>query len=65
MTIDEIRRACIDIGTGLAKEDKSGAREAIAEIQTVADRTFANETEKVARLAKELAAFKSKFKVKE
>jgi len=36
-TIDEVRRECIRIGTALEKDDKSGAREAIAKSQVLAD----------------------------
>lgn len=38
-TIDQIRRECIRIGTSLDRNDVSGAREAIAKIQTRADAT--------------------------
>ena len=59
--LDNIRRECIDVGTSLAKDDTSGARKAIAAIQTKAEGDKAD----VTALAKELAEFRTKYNVSE
>jgi hypothetical protein len=55
-TIDDVRRACIRIGTGLMKDD-TATRAQIADLQTRADATVPTDTLAISNLAKELAAF--------